>query len=158
MGGGRYERVDCSTLKTFRLTILFTSVIFMFFCSDWPGYHWCQQLESSVSVSEETCGKVQSTGTIYYYIFFNCWPRLKFMSFAVLFKKVTATAYQVRNVHCIYFDLHLDLTQLTKLMLCSFKRLWSKIVSTFIEQVSRESALRFNPDANIKAHHDNIMR
>lgn len=25
-------------------------------------------------------------------------------------------------------------------------------------QVSRESALRFNPDANIKARHDNIMR
>lgn len=69
-------------------------------------------------------------------------------------------SYCLPSVQCTlyYFDLHLDLTQLTKLMLCSFKRLWSKIVSTFIEQVSRESALRFNPDANIKAHHDNIMR
>lgn len=69
-------------------------------------------------------------------------------------------SYCLPSVQCTlyYFDLHLDLTQLTKLMLCSFKRLWSKIVSTFIEQVSCESALRFNPDANIKAHHDNIMR
>lgn len=31
MGGGRYERVDRSILKIFRLTILFECVIFMFF-------------------------------------------------------------------------------------------------------------------------------
>ena len=45
-----------------------------------------------------------------------------------------------------------------EMVLLTLKPLSCEKTIFLTSKVSRESALRFNPDANIKAHHDNIMR
>ena len=41
---------------------------------------------------------------------------------------------------------------------CIIKGLHCNLIAVFLLQVAKESAMQFNPDANITAYHDSVMR